>query len=532
MAIARFATKETTAMKQPKAAGTTVQALEPLVQKLAGLEGEVLGGTTMSVAELSTALAKIAREIACCAMETLLEQAACVLPTQTTCTCGAQAGSRGFEITSFVGRFGRVRLRRRRMECPACGRSWFEFDQVWGIPAGDYADDVREAAERQGCRLGSFVEAAEELRHMWGVEVAPTTIQRWVGEDGERAMAAVHADAEESWKRYEERAHAEACGEAAPVAREEGFGVIEVDGVHALTWKPGCEPRRKKPAVEAQEPPAVVPDGSAGTATETDGRLAAHQPPSTLSEVPGSPMGPSGRSPRVRGREVSVGLTYLGEDACEESPGRGVLLDKRYVATLNDREGFWLELHAAATAQGALSKEKLLRLSDGGTYYVEQSAEVFRDQPLVGILDIQHANQHVWETGHKLVPDSKKTKAWVTPHLNAIYDGKVDDVIADLTKELLRYTGAEQRKSLEGLIGYLSRHRHLMNYPEYRKAGYPIASAAIESTNKRLVSRRCKQGGMIWGERGLEAMVAIRVAFYNPGAWERLWPHTAVKTAA
>jgi hypothetical protein len=88
------------------------------------------------------------------------------------------------------------------------------------------------------------------------------------------------------------------------------------------------------------------------------------------------------------------------------------------------------------------------------------------------------------------------------------------------------------RKSLEGLIGYLSRHRHLMNYPEYRKAGYPIASAAIESTNKRLVSRRCKQGGMIWGERGLEAMVAIRVAFYNPDAWERLWPHAAVKTAA
>jgi hypothetical protein len=101
----------------------------------------------------------------------------------------------------------------------------------------------------------------------------------------------------------------------------------------------------------------------------------------------------------VHGREVSVGLTYLGEDACEESPGRGVLLEKRYVATLNDREGFWLELHAAATAQGALSKEELLRVSDGGTYYVEQSAELFRDEPLIGILDIQHANQHVWPTG-------------------------------------------------------------------------------------------------------------------------------------
>ena len=45
--------------------------------------------------------------------------------------------------------------------------------------------------------------------------------------------------------------------------------------------------------------------------------------------------------------------------------------------------------------------------------------------------------------------------------------------------------------------GYLSRHKHMMDYPAYHAAGYPLASAAIESTNKRLVSRRCKQGGMI-----------------------------------
>jgi hypothetical protein len=59
----------------------------------------------------------------------------------------------------------------------------------------------------------------------------------------------------------------------------------------------------------------------------------------------------------------------------------------------------------------------------------------------------------------------------------------------------------------------------MMDYPRYRQAGYPIASAAIESTNKRLVSRRCKQGGMLWGETGLEAILALRAAMFNPGAW-------------
>jgi hypothetical protein len=58
-----------------------------------------------------------------------------------------------------------------------------------------------------------------------------------------------------------------------------------------------------------------------------------------------------------------------------------------------------------------------------------------------------------------------------------------------------------------------------------------VAGAAIESTDKRLVGRRCKQGGMIWNEVGLEAMVAIRVAFYNPGGWHALWPCTQAQVA-
>lgn len=90
--------------------------------------------------------------------------------------------------------------------------------------------------------------------------------------------------------------------------------------------------------------------------------------------------------------------------------------------------------------------------------------------------------------------------------------------------------GPNQMEAIDALSGYLQRHKDLMDYPSYIAAGYPIASAAIESTNKRLVGRRCKQGGMIWSEAGIEAMIDLRVAFYNPGAWERLWPHTAPRT--
>jgi hypothetical protein len=100
-----------------------------------------------------------------------------------------------------------------------------------------------------------------------------------------------------------------------------------------------------------------------------------------------------------------------------------------------------------------------------------------------------------------------------------------------IDQEWERSTSRQAVKALDDLTGYLSRHKHMMDYPAYHAAGYPLASAAIESTNKRLVGRRCKQGGMIWSEVGLEAMVALRVAFNNPGDWLALWPHTHAQAA-
>ena len=511
-------------MKRPEPAGRSLQALQPLLQKLAALEERALQGASMSVVAMAAELASVFTTVGREAMELVLDQAARAQAAPTQCPCGHQAESKGFEDTFFIGRFGRIPVSRRRVVCD-CGRSWFAFDEAWGLPAGDYADDVREATDRLACRLG-FDEAVAELQHLWGVAPDGSTAKRWVGQDGTRAAQSMRADAEQHWKRYEEQEYAVAAGRRRPAERTEGFGVVEVDGVHALTWKPGQEPRRKAEdagpsdaSVNAAPPP--------GTASETSHAATRHQPPSALSTVRGSPMGPTGRSPRVHGREICVGIAYRSEHACQESPGRGVLLEKRYVATLNDRDHFWKQLHAAAAAQGALNAKTLVRVSDGGAYFIDRSSELFRDQPMVGILDIQHAKQHVWEAGHNVMTNPKKTAAWVLPLTQSIADGHVEGVIAALAGERKRRRGSKRCTAIADLAGYLSRHKDLMDYPRYREAGYPIASAAIESTNKRLVGRRCKQGGMIWSEPGLESMVALRVAFYNPGAWRRLWPHAA-----
>ena len=58
--------------------------------------------------------------------------------------CRGPPHSEGFEPKSFVMRFGRVSVMRRRRGCDASGSSELAFDKARSLPDGELADDVRE----------------------------------------------------------------------------------------------------------------------------------------------------------------------------------------------------------------------------------------------------------------------------------------------------------------------------------------------------------------------------------------------------
>src|SRR5437867_7461068 len=281
-------------MRHPKAPGTVLQALEPATRKLEELEGRALRGEAVPLVELAASLSQCLQQVARLAMERVLDQAARAQPCSVPCACGREAESKGFEDTSFVGRFGRVAVSRRRFAC-ACGSSSFLLDGAWSLPAGEYTDDVREATDRLSCRLG-FQEAVAELHHLWGVAPDASTAKRWIGQDGARAETAAEADAAAHWARYEAEAYAIARGERRQVERTDGFGVVEVDGVQALTWKPGQEPRRR---AGGDKTPASSASTEISAASATGERASRHQAPSTLSQLRGSPMGPTADHPEA-----------------------------------------------------------------------------------------------------------------------------------------------------------------------------------------------------------------------------------------
>jgi len=75
-----------------------------------------------------------------------------------------------------------------------------------------------------------------------------------------------------------------------------------------------------------------------------------------------------------------------------------------------------------------------------------------------------------------------------------------------------------------------------MQYDEYLRLGYPIASGVIEGACRHLVKDRMERAGMHWTVPGAQAMLDVRSVWIG-GVWEdfqqqrieyqldRLYPH-------
>jgi len=128
------------------------------------MQQRALAGQATAVVQMGCELADALREAERRAIELLLDQAARAERTGGACACGGPTHSEGFEPKSFVMRFGRVNVMRRRCGCDASGSSELA---AWSLPDGELADDVREGTERLVCRLG-YAEGIEQLDKLWG----------------------------------------------------------------------------------------------------------------------------------------------------------------------------------------------------------------------------------------------------------------------------------------------------------------------------------------------------------------------------
>lgn len=187
--------------------------------------------------------------------------------------------------------------------------------------------------------------------------------------------------------------------------------------------------------------------------------------------------------------------------------------------------------------RGRAEDKPLVFLADGQEA-LWQARQEWLPKRTVEILDLLHVTPRLWKAAHVFHPEgSQEAEDFVRDRVLRVLQGKAAGVVRGLREMATKHglVGAK-KKTIASVCVYLEANRERMRYDEYLRAGYPIASGAVEGACRHLVKDRLERAGMHWTVAGAQAMLDVR-SIYVSGLWdeyqkyrithetERLYPH-------
>ena len=379
----------------------------------------------------------------------------------------------------FITLRGRVDFVRPVFECSnrQCRTQRAPFDEELGLaPKEHFSPLVQKKAAWAGAMLTSYDRASEDMRQQAEIPVSPKQVQRITQRVAQRAL-----------QLQEQEVH--------------HFG------------RPAAPGR----VLEIEEKPETL-------VLQMDGTCA---------------MGRDGQ-----GHDVKCATVFgLDSRAVTGSPGkeRPLLLRRAYCATSRGIHPFRVMVWALCVAWGMRSAHRLVILGDGADWIWNFSRERFHQTLADGtvhmpieILDYYHATENLTKARDSIFrdPQGKAAQTWYERWREAIWKGRVEDLIVELAKRTKRAETPKERDELRVRTEYFRTHSGRMNYPQYLAMGLPIGSGAIEGTCKNLIKGRMACVGQRWGvEEGIEQMTALRVRIFNE-RYNDLWRNPAERLAA
>lgn len=211
-------------------------------------------------------------------------------------------------------------------------------------------------------------------------------------------------------------------------------------------------------------------------------------------------------------QEAKCGVVYELSQRVEINQGRWELLNRHRCVLRGDVAGFRRRLWALCLRAGIRERDRVVVIGDGAEW-IDQTAEMLFPQA-TRILDYYHASQRVWAVAHlKWREGSPLASRWAEKKLSQLKAGQISPVISSM--RMLKIKGEEAEKVRASAIRYMKGRQAQMKYGQYREAGLPIGSGAVESSCKQVVTARCKQAGMRWSEAGVDAILALRSFVLN-----------------
>jgi hypothetical protein len=211
-------------------------------------------------------------------------------------------------------------------------------------------------------------------------------------------------------------------------------------------------------------------------------------------------------------QEAKCGVVYELSQRTETTQGRWELLKRHRCVLRGDAQSFRRRLWELCLRAGIRESDRIVVIADAAAW-IDQTAE-FMFPGGLRVLDYYHASERVWAVANAHWGEAtREGQRWAQARLSQLKAGQASKVIGSMRK--LRVKREEAAKVIAAAINYLAARQKQMSYAEYRQAGLPIGSGAVESSCKQVVSARCKQAGMRWSEAGVDAILALRCFVLN-----------------
>jgi hypothetical protein len=214
-------------------------------------------------------------------------------------------------------------------------------------------------------------------------------------------------------------------------------------------------------------------------------------------------------------QEVLNALFKKGEPSAE----RPVPRHKQIFASLKGKEQALKRLATWVQRREGAHICQRVALTDGAEPLQRHMLVCLPGFPLV--LDIIHAVEYLWKAGTALYGETDPYRTeWVeaqTLQLLSSHTEQVIQLLEDKANSLVH--NSQSARSLCGVANYFRRNLPYMDYAEYLRRGWPIATGVIEGTCRHLVKDRMELSGMRWTIAGAGALLALRAVNEN-GDWE------------
>lgn len=353
------------------------------------------------------------------------------------------------------------------------------LDAHLGLPEGEFSYVLEDWLQRFAVKE-SFAEAAQSLEELLGVKPSVRSI-----EDMNRTMADVAANFSDQ--------------RPTPPATEEGeLVVLTADGKGVVMRRPAVAAPRQAPKADAKAKTGKKQMACVGAFYTIDRFVRTAD--QVIDELQRKLRAKD--RPRPCHKHVWAEMTCVVEG--ETYNGRVTLFDHLVQEWARRDPG------QRKTAICLFDGERALW--DAWDLFFEHT---------IGILDIFHVLEYLWDAAHCFHPENSRAAAdFATDRLRMMLEGKVGYVIGGLRQMQTKHgLPAAKRKKLATVIGYFENNRTHMRYDEYLAAGYPIGSGVAEGACRHLVKDRLEQTGMRWVRDGAQAMLYLRATYLN-GDWE------------